>query len=78
MHIQDEEILELLYVRGSFCAPHIAAELGEGVESIDVSVRLIDMRRLGLVEEVRGQPPHWKLTDRGIDAAWRRKALAAG
>ena len=78
MQIKDGEILELLYVRGDFCAPHIAAELGKGIESIDVSVTLMDLLRLGLVEEVKGRPPCWTLTSRGIDVAWRRKARATG
>jgi hypothetical protein len=71
-------IIDLLYVRGAFVAKHVAAEFGEDIEVIDVSVQMVELKREGLVEDSRTSPPRWKLTEAGNEMGRRRKARASG
>ena len=78
MPVDEGKVIELLYVRGAFTAPHIASELGGGIEPIDVSICLLDLKRRGLAEDSYTSPPRWHLTETGNKEGWRRKARASG
>lgn len=80
MPVDEAKIIELLYVRGPFTASHLAAELGNGVKSIDVDVDacLMDLLRRGLIRDSRTRPQRWELTEAGKAAGWRQKARASG
>jgi hypothetical protein len=78
MPVDSGTIIDVLYLRGPVSAPGIAAQLGGGIESVDVSAEMMDLMLRGLVEEVRARPPRWKLTEAGIQLGWDRKARASG
>lgn len=78
MDVDPGAVIDALYIRGELSAPALAGGLGEGVESIDVSVQLMELLLEGIVQEVRGRPPGWRLTEEGVAMAWKRKAQQAG
>jgi hypothetical protein len=78
MPVDSGTINDVLFLRGPVSAPGIAAQLGGGIESVDVSAEMMDLMLRGLVEEVRAQPPRWKLTEAGIQLGWDRKGKSFG
>lgn len=78
MLVDSGTVIDILYIRGATNAPSIAAQIGGDVESIDVSVQMMELLREGLVEEVAARPPRWQLTEAGVQIGWDRKARAAG
>jgi hypothetical protein len=61
-----------LVQRGTFVASHVAAELGDDIEVIDVSFQMTELTREGLVEDSQSSPPRWTLTKAGNDMGLRR------
>jgi hypothetical protein len=50
MEVDGGAIIDLLYTRGSFTAQHIAAEMGDGITTMDVSVQMMELTQQGLVK----------------------------
>lgn len=71
-------IIDLLYTRGSFTAQQVAAEMGDGITTMDVSVQVMELMQQGLVRDSGMSPPSWRLTEGGNKVGRRRKAKAAG
>lgn len=71
-------IIDLLYTRGSFTAPHVAAEMGDRITTMDVSIQMMELMQQGLVQDSATSPPSWRLTEAGNEAGRRRKSKAAG
>jgi hypothetical protein len=78
MPVDPGQIIDLLYVRGAFVASHVAAELGDDIEVIDVSVQMTELKRERLVEDEHSSPPRWTLTEAGNEVGRRRKARESG